>query len=155
MLPVLLYGSAVQCPREDLLAKLRSFHKRCCRAMCRITLEHTRRCRILSEQLYRRLGVATEEQYCRRRLLRWAGHVSRMPITRLPRQLPEGFAASPRSAGPPLMTWGRTLMKALVKCGQSPSFAVWRQAAAGRMFWRQMCGQFAPLPRPKPASYAD
>ena len=53
------------------------------------------------------------------------------------------------------MTWVRTLKKALIKCGQSPSFAVWRQAASDRMFWRQMCGQLAPLPRPKPGSYTD
>ena len=46
------------------------------------------------------------------------------------------------------------MKKALIKCGQSPSFAVWRQAAVDCMFWRQMCGQLAPL-RPKPASYAD
>ena len=39
-------------------------------------------------------------------------------------------------------------------CGKSPSFAVWRQAAADRMSWRQMCGQLAPLPRPKSESYA-
>ena len=33
----------------------------------------------------------------------------------------------------------------LTKCGQSPSFAVWRQAAADRMFRRQVCGQSEPL----------
>ena len=98
-------------------------------------------------QLYRRPGIAAVEQYYRRRLLRWAGHVSRMPMDRLPWQLLTGFAANPRPAGPPLMTWGRPLKKALAKCGQSPSFAVWREAAADRMSWRQMCGQFAPLPK--------
>ena len=79
-LTVLLYGSEVWCLREDLLAKLRSFHNRCCRAMCRITMVNTRRCHIPSVQLYRRLGIAAVEQYYRRRLLRWAGHVSRMPM---------------------------------------------------------------------------
>ena len=123
--------------------------------MCRVTMEHTRRCRIPSVQLYRRLGIAAVEQYYRRRLLRWAGHVSRMPMDRLPRQLPTVSVANPRPTGSPLITWGRTLKKAVIMCGQSPSFAVWRQAAADRMSWRQMCGQFAPLPRPKPASYAD
>ena len=43
VLAVLLYGREVWCLRGDLLAKLRSFHNRCCRAMCRITMEHTRR----------------------------------------------------------------------------------------------------------------
>ena len=106
-------------------------------------------------QLYRHLGITAAEQHCRRRLLRWAGHVSRMPVDRLPRQLLKGPVANLRPAGSPLMTWGRTLKKALIKCGQSPSFAVWRQAAADRMSWRHMCSQLAPLPRPKPTSYAD
>ena len=116
-------------------------------------MEHTRRCLIPSEQLHRRQGIVAVEQYCCCRLPRWMSHVSLMPMDRLPRQLLAGFVANPRPAGSPLMTWGRTLKKALIKCGQSPSFAVWRQAAADRMSWRQMCGQFAPLPRPKPTSY--
>jgi len=82
-------------------------------------------------------------------LLRWAGHVSRMPIDRLPRQLLKGFVTNPRPAGSPLMTWGRNLKKALIRCGKSPSFAVSKHAAADHMFWEQVCGRFAPLPRPK------
>ena len=70
-----------------------------------------------AEQLYRRLGIAAAEQYYHRRLLRWAGHVSRMPMHRLPRQLLTGFVANPRPTGSPLMTWGRTLKKALIRCG--------------------------------------
>jgi len=50
-------------PREDLLAKLRSFHNRCCRAMCRITMKYSRHYRIPSVQLYRRLGIAAVEQH--------------------------------------------------------------------------------------------
>ena len=95
------------------------------------------------------------EQYYHRRLLRWAGHVSRMPMSRAPRQLLTGWVAHPRPTGSPLMTFGRTLKKALVRCGQSPDFAVWSQAAADRIKWRETCGQMTPLPRPKPSSYAD
>ena len=56
VLMALLCGSEVWCCREVLLAKLRSFHNRFCRAMCRVTMEHTR------EKLYRRLGIADVEQ---------------------------------------------------------------------------------------------
>ena len=155
VLTILLYGSEVWCLREDLLAKLRTFHNSCCRAMCRITMKHTIRHRISSKQLYKRLGIAAVEQYYHRRLLRWAGHVSRMPMSRAPRQLLTGWVAHPRPTGSPLMTFGRTLKKALVRCGQSPDFAVWSQAAADRIKWRETCGQMTPLPRPKPSSYAD
>ena len=84
-------------------------------------------------------------------LLRWAGHVSRMLLHRLPRQLPVGFVAKPRPTRSQLMTWGRTLKKALVKCCQSPSFPVWRQAASDRLFWRQMAK--GDVPPPKKAAF--
>ena len=146
VLAVLLCSSGVWYLREDLLAKLRSFRNRCCRAMCRITMVQTRRCRIPSVQLHRRLDITAMDQYYRCRLLRWSGHVSCMPMDRLPRQLLTGIVAeNPRPTGSPLVTWGRTLQKVLIKCGQSPSFTVWRQAAADRMFRRQMCGQFTRL----------
>ena len=112
------------CFRGDIVAKLRSFHSKCCRAMCRVTMEHTGRCRIPSVQIYRRLGIATVKQYYRRRLLDCAGHVSRMLMDWLSRQLLSGFVVNPRPTGSPLVTWGRTLKKALTRCGQSPSFAV-------------------------------
>ena len=80
------------------------------------------------------LGIAAVEQYHCRRRPRWAGYVSRMPMDRLPRQLLTGFVANPRPAGSPLVTWGRILKKALIKCGRSPSSAVWSQAVADRMF---------------------
>ena len=45
VLALLLYDSEVWCFRGNLFANLRSFHNRCCHAMCRITTEHTGRCR--------------------------------------------------------------------------------------------------------------
>ena len=51
VLTILLYGCEVWCLREDLFAKLRTFHNSCCRAMCRITMAHTIRHHIPSKQL--------------------------------------------------------------------------------------------------------
>ena len=63
-----------------------------------ITMAHTIRHHIPSKQLYKRLGIAPVDQYYHRRLLHWAGHVSRMPMTRASRQLLTGWVAHP---GPP------------------------------------------------------
>ena len=104
MVAVLLFGSEVWCPCEGPITKPCSFHNRCHRAMCRITMKHTGRCRIPSAQLFRRLGIAAVELHYRRRLPRWAGHMPRMPMDRLPWQLLTGFAANPRPTGCPLMT---------------------------------------------------
>ena len=89
-LSILLYGSEVWSLREDLLSRLRSFHHRCVRTMCRINIAHTIRHHISTSSLLARLGIEPLETYYHRRLLRWAGHVSRMPLNRLPRMLLTG-----------------------------------------------------------------
>ena len=110
-LSILLYGSEVWSLREDLLSRLRSFHHRCVRTMCRINIAHTIRHHISTSSLLARLGIEPLETYYHRRLLRWAGHVSRMPLNRLPRMLLTGWVANPRPLGCPQMTWGRALRK--------------------------------------------
>ena len=137
---ILLYGSEVWCLKENLLHRLRSFHHRCVRTMCRINIAHTIRHHISSSSLFARLGIEPLDSYYQRRLLRWAGHVSRMPIGRLPRMLLTGWVANPRPIGCPQMTWGRTLKKALL-CKDLPTeFAEWSKLAADRVKWHQICG---------------
>ena len=53
------------------------------------------------------------------------------------------------------MTFGRTLKKALVRCGQSPNFGVWSKVAADRVEWRKLFDQTPLMPRPKPTAYAE
>ena len=89
-LSILLYGCEVWCLRSDLLSRLRGFHHRCVRTMCRITIAHTIRHHISTESLLKRLGIEPFDTYYHRRLLRWVGHVSRMPLTRAPRKLLTG-----------------------------------------------------------------
>ena len=99
-----------------------------------------------------RFGIAAVGQYYHRRLLRWAGHVSRMPMSRVQRQLLTGWVAHSRPTGSPLMTFGRTLPKVLLQCGQSPDFSVWSKVAADRVEWGELRGQMTPTPRPKPTA---
>jgi hypothetical protein len=149
VLTTLLYGCEVWSLREDLLNRLRRFHNRCSRSMCRITMAHTIRHRITSESLFRRLGIQDLDRYYHNRVLRWAGHVARMPMSRMPRQLLTGWVAHPRPVGCPLMTWGRTLKKALI-CHDLPTeFVVWRAIARDRPLWRQLTHPEPPRP-PRP-----
>ena len=76
--------------------------------MCRITMAHTMKHRITSKSLFERLGVGSFDSYYNSRLLRWAGHVERMPMDRVP-----GWDEHARPVGCPQMAWGRTLNKAL------------------------------------------
>jgi hypothetical protein len=74
--------------------------------------------------------------YYHNRILRWAGHVARMPMTRAPRQLLTGWVEHSRPNGYPEMTWGRTLNKALKCKGLPVNFKEWRAIAEDRSEWR-------------------
>jgi len=74
--------------------------------------------------------------YYHKRILRWVGHVARMPMTRAPRQLLTGWVAHSRPNGCPEMTWGRTLKKALKCKGLPVNFKEWRAIAEDRSEWR-------------------
>ena len=84
-LPTLLCGCEAWSLREDLFKRLRSFHNKCARSMCRVNLNHTFRHHITSSSLFRRLGLLDIDSYFYNRFLRWADHVARMPMSRAPR----------------------------------------------------------------------
>ena len=65
---------------EDLLRLLKTSHHTCVRTMCRVTLAHTHRHRIRTTTLLDRVRIKPLTYYYRNRILRWAGHVARMPI---------------------------------------------------------------------------
>jgi hypothetical protein len=81
--------------------------------MCRIEMAHTVKHRSTSKSLLKRLGVGSFDSYYYRRLLRWTGHVARMPMDRMPRKLLTGLVEHARPVCCPQVTWGRTLSKAL------------------------------------------
>jgi hypothetical protein len=56
-LSILLYGSEIWCLREDLFNRLRHFHHRCARIICRNTIAQTIRHRISSASLFERLSI--------------------------------------------------------------------------------------------------
>ena len=142
-LSILLYGCEIWCLRKGLFNRLRRFHHRFCRTMCRIAMAHTIRHRISSENLLKRLHIEPLDTYYHRRILRWAGHVSRMPMSRAPRKLLTGWVANSRPIGCPQMTLGRTLKKALLCNGLSSECTKWRDLATNRDQWRVNCWYLA------------
>jgi hypothetical protein len=72
--------------------------------MCRITVAQAIKHRITTKNLFERLGVGSVDSYYNCRLLRWAGHVARMPMDRMPRKLLTGWVEHARPAGCPQMT---------------------------------------------------
>ena len=80
---------------------------------------HTFRHHITTSSLFRRLNLLDIGGYYHNRLLRCAGHVARMPMSRAQPQLLTSWVAHSRPAGCPKMTWGRTLENALTSKGIS------------------------------------
>ena len=76
-------------------------------------MAHTIKHRIISKSLFERLGVVVFDSFYNRRLLRWARHVARMPMDRMPCKLLTGWVDHDRPAGCPQTSWGRKLNKAL------------------------------------------
>ena len=131
-MPTLLCGCEAWSLREDLFKRLRSFHNRCARSMCRVNLNHTYRHHITSASLFRRLGILDIDSYFQSRILRWAGPVARMPMSRAPRHLLTGWVSHSRPIGCPEMARSRALENALNSKGISKEFDEWTAIAKDR-----------------------
>ena len=136
ILSILLYGSESWCLTEILFKKLRTFHARCVRAMCRVNRWHTRIHRISNDDLLSRLDLKSIDSYVTRRQMQWAGHLARMPYERLPRKMMTSWAPSKRPSGCPSYTYGRGLFKSLKKANVAREN--WYQLAQDRVCWREI-----------------
>ena len=116
--------------------------------MCRVNLHHTLCHHITSASRFRRLGILDIGSYFHNRILRWAGRVARMPMSRAPRQLLTGWVSHSRPIDCPQMTWGRTLENALKSKDISKDFDEWIAIAKERSKWRQLAHS---IPKPPDA----
>jgi len=148
-LPTSLCGCEAWSLRGDLFKRLRGFHNRCARSMCRVNLHHTFRHHITFASPFRRLGILDIGIYFHNWILRWSGHVARMPMSRAPRQLLTGWASHSRpTTGCPQMTWGRISENALNCKGILKEFGEWIAVAKDRSKWRQLTHS---IPKPPDA----
>ena len=136
ILAILLYGCESWCLTEKLYKKLRLFHHRCLRAMCRVTRWHTWKHHVSNEELMNRTNLRPIDSYINKRQLQWAGHVMRMPSNRLPRKILTSWLPCPRPKGCPAFTYGRALYKALKKVDIPRR--EWATLALDRGRWRDM-----------------
>ena len=135
ILAILLNGAESWSVTEVMRRRLRVFHARCVRAMCRVSRKHTWEHHISTATLERRLGIDSIDMYLSRRQLRWLGHIRRMEYDRLPRRMLSSWVPCPRPRGAPPMTYGRSVGAAL------DDFHIdrrtWHELAADRSAWRE------------------
>ena len=117
VLSILLYGCEAWVLSEKSVGRLRSFHRKATRQMCRVTTAHTWLHRVTSEALEDRVGLRSIECYVSQRRLQWIGSVMRMKVDRLPRQLVSSWVNHRRPLGRPLLNYGQSLDKDLRRVG--------------------------------------
>ena len=137
VLSITLFGCETWSLTETLLHRLRGMHAQHLRAMCRVTRTHVWKHHLSTQELGQRLGLESIDMEIARRQLRWAGHVSRMDYeSRLPRRMLSSWVPHPRPVGAPMMTYGRSLFKAMDKLQLDA--ARWHELAGDRSAWRTM-----------------
>ena len=82
--------------------------------------------------MQQRIGVFELQHYVASRTLLWAGHVARMPKSRLPKRLMLSWVDAPRTSGGQEMTFGRSLERHLKHFGVPTSFVAWAKLAHER-----------------------
>jgi len=138
VLSILLYGSECWCMTEDHRKRLTSFYNARVRSMCRVNKHKTIKYRITTKGLLSRLDIRDISFYYNNRIIRWIGHVSRMSMDRLPRQLMTSWVQNPRPLGRPQMTYGATMFKALKSMGIPTDWEEWTVIAVERDDWKQV-----------------
>ena len=140
ILAILLYGCECWSLTEKLLSRLRVFHNQCVRTMCRVTRKHTWDHRISDESLRQRLHLHPIDFYIHGRQLCWLGHVARMDMTRVPRQMLSSWVGNKRPVGRPRLTYGATVKKALKRfhLTEDKTGFPWHALASDRGLWKSL-----------------
>jgi hypothetical protein len=144
VLAVLLYGCESWCLTAESISRLRNWHNKRIREMCRVTMCQSFVHQISSASLQKRTGVFSIEHYLASRTLLWAGHVARMPKSRLPKRLMLSWVHEPRIEGGQEMTYGRSLERHLKYFGlvddggKAISFSEWATLAQDRAGWLKL-----------------
>ena len=144
VLAVLLYGCESWCLTAESISRLRNWHNKRIREMCRVTMCQSFVHQISSASLQKRTGVFSIEHYLASRTLLWAGHVARMPKSRLPKRLMLSWVHEPRIEGGQEMTYGRSLERHLKYFGlvddggKVISFSEWATLAQDRAGWLKL-----------------
>jgi hypothetical protein len=139
ILSILLYGCETWSLTKEQQRRLHLFHNSCVRAMCRVSMWHVREYKISQVNLEHRLLLEPLDYYLARRRLRWAGHVSRMPMSRLPRLLLSSWVDHKRPQQRPQFTYGHGLKRDLSNAGVDVKH--WGLLALNRNLWHAITQQ--------------
>jgi hypothetical protein len=152
VLGILLYGCESWVLTAELRRKLNTFHNRCVRSMAKKSQRTSSDSNTghfkydALAPMYAALGVTGIDLFISSRKLRWAGHVMRMSMTRLPRMFMTSWVAAPRRNGRPQISYGHDLTRELNAIGfnldreavDKGVSTCWGVAAQDKETWRKL-----------------
>ena len=137
VLTILLYGSEVWNTTKKQHHRLEVFHQRCLRRILRIKWYHRTR----NADVLERARINPIETYVGANRLRWFGHVSRMPDTRMPKYLLKWTPThGKRSRGRPRKNWMNCVLEDATVFSGEQNIVLERleELAEHRKHWREM-----------------
>jgi hypothetical protein len=135
VMAILLYGSESWIITKNMERQLTSLHRRFVRAMSGVNMFTTRKHKIRAADLEKRLGIKSMRDYLDARILGYAGHMARMPPSRLPHMIFFSTCKGSRPVGAPPLNYERQL-RAICKRKGHPRHSSWLNTAADREKWR-------------------
>ena len=131
VISILLYGSETWTLYSKQLKLLNTFHLRCLRRILRITWKD----KVPNNDILSRCGCDSIHSMIAERMLRWAGHMQRMPNERLPKAVfYSEMAEGTRPVGRPKKRYKDQLREILKKCSIDPNN--FETLADDRASWR-------------------
>ena len=138
VLPTLLYACETWTIYERHAKKLHRFHMNCLRKLLKITWQD----KIPDTEVLSRTELPSIHTLLKRAQIRWAGHLVRMPDTRLPKRLFYGeLAEGKRSQGGQKKRYKDTLKTSLKCFNIDPG--TWETVALDRSAWRSQTNRGA------------
>ena len=140
VLSVLIYAAESWKVTKSICQMLEVFQNKCLRKILRIYWPN----KISNTDLHERTGmqpISLEVKRCR---WKWIGHISRMPLTSIPRVAMRWTPGGKRARGRPKETWRRSVEREMKALGWS-----WGQVmklATDRQHWRSLVSALCVIP---------
>jgi hypothetical protein len=148
LLPILLDGAESWVISGRAWQQLQSAYHKMVRGCLRYSLYTTRKHRITIEDMLNRLGMQPLPHYLDWRILGYAGHVARMPDTRLPKRILKGRIEGKGKIGAPPKSYSRQLKECLRR--KHIPYHNWENLAQDKNKWRLNIKQNLPFFSLKP-----
>jgi hypothetical protein len=136
ILPMLLDGAEHWVISANMLRELLSAYHIMIRGCARLSTFTTRKYRITTEEVLNMMGMEPLQYYIDWRILGYAGHVQRMPNSRLPKMMRDATIVGKGRIGAPPKSHKSQIRESLKRKGIPEE--EWRRSAMNKEIWRTL-----------------